>query len=363
MTSGVPATPARRRPVRQPAPAAVVLVVALVAVGSVVAGCSGSGPEPPPGTSSSTAPTSTTASATPSAGDGTLPLTGQQGTARRPAVVVKIENSAAARPQRGLGSADIVVEQLVEGGSTRFAAFFQSKDPGTVGPVRSVRNVDAAIAGPTRGVLAFSGGAKVALRVVAKADLRLVAPGDVRGAFSRSSARPAPHNLYLDVSTVWDQVSADRTAPPVPYLPFGPLAAEVGSTRARTATVRFSGAARPVWTYDAGAGRWARSERGGSPAVGDDGRRLVADTVLVLRVRVRDAGYRDPGGNPVPESVFTGSGEATLLTGGRAVAGRWSKATLGAAVVLTTAAGDRLAVPPGRTWIELLPTGGSLTLG
>jgi hypothetical protein len=359
------------------------VVVPVLAAGLVVlAGCSGgSTPVRSPATtrSASAAPTGTTGtpSATPSgspaatrsaglaAGTGRAPLTGLPGGSARPAVVVKIENSAAARPQAGLGAADIVVEELVEGGSTRFAAFYQSADPGTVGPVRSVRNVDAAIAGPTRGVLAFSGGAKVALRVVAGADLRLVAPGDVRGAFARSSARAAPHNLFLDVSTLWRPAAGTTSgrAAPGPYLPFGTTDPLVASTPAARATVRFSALERPGWTYERRGRHWLRSETGGRPAAGADGRRLVADAVLVLRVQVRDAGYRDPAGNPVPESVFVGAGDATLLTGGRAVRGRWSKAAAGSPLRLTTTAGTPLLVPPGRTWIELLPARGALTLG
>jgi hypothetical protein len=38
-----------------------------------------------------------------------------------------------------------VVEQLVEGGMTRFFAIFQSHDSPLVGPVRSARPVDAAL--------------------------------------------------------------------------------------------------------------------------------------------------------------------------------------------------------------------------
>ena len=49
------------------------------------------------------------------------PLTGLPGVKARPVVVVKIDNSAQARPQSGLQAADIVVEELVEGGLTRFA--------------------------------------------------------------------------------------------------------------------------------------------------------------------------------------------------------------------------------------------------
>lgn len=60
---------------------------------------------------------------------------------RRP-LAVMIENSPDARPQSGLGSADIVFEALAEGGVTRFMAMYyceaQAKDI-SVAPVRSAR--------------------------------------------------------------------------------------------------------------------------------------------------------------------------------------------------------------------------------
>jgi hypothetical protein len=76
--------------------------------------------------------------------------------------------------------------------------------------------------------------------------------------------------------------------------------------------------------------------------------------VLVLRVEVGDAGYLDPAGNPVPETKFTGSGEAMLFHGGRLVRGTWKKSALTSALTLSTRAG-KLSVPAGHTWIELVP--------
>ena len=46
-------------------------------------------------------------------------------TQNRPALVVKIDNHAEARPQTGLNQADVVYEEEVEG-ITRFFAVFQS---------------------------------------------------------------------------------------------------------------------------------------------------------------------------------------------------------------------------------------------
>ena len=66
--------------------------------------------------------------------------------ADRTAVAVKVENIAASRPQAGLNEADVVYEELVEGGISRFAAVFHSQDSDPVGPVRSARSTDIGVA-------------------------------------------------------------------------------------------------------------------------------------------------------------------------------------------------------------------------
>ena len=52
----------------------------------------------------------------------------------RPAVAVKIENSSIAYPLKGLESAEIVYEELVEGGITRFLAMYHCTDAELAGP-------------------------------------------------------------------------------------------------------------------------------------------------------------------------------------------------------------------------------------
>ena len=297
------------------------------------------------------------------------PLTGVRvaAVAVQPALVVKIENSSAARPQTGLDRADLVVEELVEGGITRFAAMFQSRTAasvGTVGPVRSLRDVDASIAGPTHGLLASSGGASVVLRRLRTAPVQLVLPS--RSAYFRSKARPVPHNLYARADGLWAAADPEHRAPPAPYLPWaadaaGAATSGAGSSPAATLAITFSRAAHPRWTYDASSKRWLRSE-GSTPSKVASGARLAAQNVVVLRVRTRDAGYRDPVGNPVPETVLTGTGSALVLTGGRQVAGRWSKASPFAPLTLTTTSGAPLTVAPGTTWLELVPVSGGASV-
>jgi len=101
------------------------------------------------------------------------PLTGIPSdlVATRPALAVKIENSVDARPQTGLNAADLLWEQVVEGGITRFVAVYHSTLPEDIGPVRSVRPMDPAIAAPLHGLLAFSGGQQQYVDAVSAAGL------------------------------------------------------------------------------------------------------------------------------------------------------------------------------------------------
>ena len=61
------------------------------------------------------------------------PTRGQPDPARRPGGRGE-DRQLAARPQSGVDEADVVYEELVEGGLTRLAAVFQSQDPTVVGP-------------------------------------------------------------------------------------------------------------------------------------------------------------------------------------------------------------------------------------
>ena len=85
--------------------------------------------------------------------------------------------------------------------------------------------------------------------------------------------------------------------------------------------------------------------------------------MLVLRVKVGDAGYKDPAGNPVPETKFSGTGQALVFHDGSLVRGTWTKRGLSSPVKLETKAGE-LTLPPGKVWMELVPTnGGNVTFG
>ena len=282
-----------------------------------------------------------------------LPVTGDSEAAQKhPVMVLKMDNTYASAPQEGLGSADMVVEELVEGGMTRLAAFYYSQIPGDVGPVRSMRASDIGIVSPVKATVVTSGAAQVTINRIDDAGISWFTEGD-KG-FYRDSSRSAPYNLFTDLgetATLVDQKTAER---PDDYLPWGDEKDFPQGQPARTLAASFSGGHTTNWSFKAGHYVNENTYAG----AGDE---FPADTVLVLRVKVGDAGYRDPAGNPVPETQFTGKGQALIFHDGRLVRGQWTKEALGSSLKLSTTAGD-LTVPAGHTWIELVPQdGGSVT--
>ena len=296
------------------------------------------------------------------------PLTGLESgpVPARPALAVKIENSLDARPQTGLNAADVVWEEVVEGGITRYVAVYHSVLPPEVGPVRSVRPMDPAIAAPLHGLFAFSGGQPAYVGAVADAGLQVLSFDNGDSGFYRIDSRSAPHNVYADPTALVAQADPQHLAAPAPQFETAATAAEAtpltAGTPAGALALTLSPSSHPNWTWSPPDGRWVRDENG-TPAVEADGTPMRATNVVVLRVDVVVTAGRDPAGNPVPETVLQGRGEALLATGGRTMPVTWVKNGVADRLVLLGPDGNPVRLAPGSTWVELVPNGsGAVTV-
>ena len=319
----------------------------VLAAGFVLAGCGDKSAEEEDGAAAQQVTASSTLESTwPLTG---LPVTGEDSAAQtHPVMVLKLDNTPSSAPQVGLGKADLVVEELVEGGMTRLAAFFYSEIPDGVGPVRSMRASDIGIVAPVDGAMVTSGAADVTISRIEEAGITYFAEG-AQG-FYRDSGRSAPYNLFTDMSETAEAAELDEAQRPADYLPWGDPDELPAGQPASSISASFSGGHTTSWTFADGKYANVNTYAG----AGDE---FPADTVVVLRVKVGDAGYLDPAGNSVPETVLEGKGQAMVFHGGRLVRGTWTKSTLDEPIQLSTKAGE-LTVPAGRTWIELVPLGG-----
>ncbi|MDH2413988.1 DUF3048 domain-containing protein [Nocardioides sp. CER19] len=325
----------------------------LLAAGLVLAGCGGGNDD----NKSAAKPGASTSPTTPPPPQ-YWPLTGVQAPAgtsvakNHPVFVVKIDNTDNSAPQLGLGSADMVVEELVEGAATRLAAFFYSGLPKTVGPVRSMRASDISVVSPAGATVVTSGMAGPTKARVNGAGVKFIEEG-AKG-FFRDNSRTSPswyHLLdHLDQTATLAKTKAART--PKNYLPWGTEADfPAGGQAATQVDVPFGGFHTTKWAFQGG--HYVNTN-----SYAKKGDAFAADNVLVIRAHIGDAGYLDPAGNHVPEiQLDNRSGKALLFHGGKLVRATWSKGNASSSFELKTATGP-LKVPAGHTWIELVPDNG-----
>jgi hypothetical protein len=281
------------------------------------------------------------------------PLTGlsdPSGTSQtRSALSVKIENSPEARPQTGLDLADVVYEEVVEGGITRFWAVFNSQATQTVGPVRSVRLMDPNIVWPIGGVIAYSGGTPDNVALIRQAPVVWVDENNAGDAFFRSPDRSAPHNLYGDTDKLWAR--GGTPVPPRPLFAYLPKGRTFAGEAIDQFHLGFSPGYDPTYTYDAPTHAWKRSY-GPTPFVAASGTQVAPANVVVQFVVY-------PRGS---EGELVGEGDAWVFSDGKLVRGRWSKPDVAAVTQFLDPSGLPIGLTPGRTWVELVPAGAAVDL-
>lgn len=330
---------------------------AVVAALTVLAGCTAApAPTPTPTAASSYISTYVEPEAY-----AVAPLTGEQvavGALTGPSLAAKVDNHPAARPQVGLERTDIVFEELVEGGLTRYVAVWHSDVPDLIGPVRSIRPMDPDIVSPLGGIIAYSGGQQRFVDMMRNTPVYNAIHGqaDTADTFFRGDNAPAPHNVLVRAPQVIAQHS--ERAAPVQQFPFAESIAAATATKDGFATeaidLRFGGSATPTWTWDGASERWLRFMTGGAPDTDAQGAQLSAVNVVVLRVPVQVI-------QSIPTTLLIGEGEALVSTGGRTVAATWSKASMIDPIRILDAQGVAVRLAPGNTWVELVPLAGSAT--
>ncbi|MGH9267966.1 MAG: DUF3048 domain-containing protein, partial [Acidimicrobiales bacterium] len=277
----------------------------------------------------------------------------------RPVLVVKIDNAPLARPQAGLNQADVVVEEMVEGGVTRLAVMFHSQDAGDVGPVRSARSTDVAVVSALNNPLfAYSGANGDFTSLVRAAPLVDIGVNTRPGLYRRVAGRPAPYNQFSTTDALFAQAAGEARPPEAQftYRCGGSALTAAGAQPARGVRLVFQDRVTTDVQYEWDASGWARTQNG-TAHVDTAGVRVAPQNVVLHFAPYRDTGYVDQSGAPVPEAEIVGEGEAWIFTDGQVVQGRWSKPAPTAVPQYVDGAGKPVALTPGRTWVELPPPG------
>jgi len=291
-----------------------------------------------------------TVSTDPDTQEPVAPLTGlpdpEGQSATRSALWVKVGNNPdGARPQSGLEQADVVYEELAEGGITRFAAVLNSTVPDQVGPVRSVRAMDPDLVRPLLGIFAYSGGLEGPVSGIrAVSGLLTLNETEAEDAMERSSDRGAPDNLYVIPSVMFGRGGEPK--PPRPLFEFLADDEAFEGDAVQSFVVGFEGPFAVTYTWDEAQGVFLRSY-GDTPFVDDTGAQIGATNVIVQSIH-----YPNPS-----EGVTVGEGDAWVFSQGRLLQGKWERDSAEDVTRFVDAEGNVIKLTPGRTWIALLPNG------
>ncbi len=290
------------------------------------------------------------------------PLTGEPlddtDRAQRPALVAKIDNAEAARPQAGLNEADLVVEEIIEGGTTRLLAVFHSDGADPLGPIRSARSTDVPVlASLEEPLFAWSGANTEFAQLISEQDIVDVGVDVALAAYERDDSRTGPSDLMTSTEALYAAAPEDAGEAPRALFRYREDPSEVPLlARAVTGLDVDFGATEVGFTWVPGEGRWER-EQNGTPHLDADGDQVAPENVVVQFVTYRDTGLVDATGAPVPEAELMGEGQAFIFVDGRLIQGGWSRTTRDGPTEFRLADGSPVELAPGATWVLLAELG------
>ena len=290
---------------------------------------------------------------------------------KRPKRVIafKIDNNIKARPQSGLQEADAVHEILVEGGMTRFLAFFYDNTSKYLGPIRSARPTDPTMVRPYGGTLVVSGATAGLIPSIRELGVPVLEEQSSPVMF-RISSRNAPHNLYADTELVRQRIE-DRgfyflQPGPGPLYPFG-LNQNNWNDGADKITIKYSEFTTVIWKLDGD--KYSRfiidnysdnQEATAHNFISQDGNYtdiLKTETIVVIQGPL----YKDKA-TTLPSVLTVGVGNAYVFNQGKYIEGSWRRGDITEPFVLTDINGNDIEVPPSTQWVHILPNEGLVSI-
>lgn len=284
----------------------------------------------------------------------------------RRVIAFKVDNNLNARPQSGLQEADTVMEILVEGGMTRFLAFFMDKTSSYVGPIRSARPTDPTLVRPFGGILVVSGA--TAGLIPAIRDLGVPVLEEVSSpTMFRIGSRKAPHNLYADTELVRQYIDNRGflfNQDVKPLYSFGNDQSN-WSDGANRVSITYSEFTSVVWKIDND--QYSRfivdaysnsDEAVAHNFITRDGYTdiLKVPTIVVIQGPL----YNDEV-TTLPSVLTVGVGPLTIFHNGKHIEGTWRRNDIADQFEFLDSDQNKIQVPPSKQWIHILPLSGGIS--
>lgn len=276
----------------------------------------------------------------------------------RRVLAVRIGNDPEIRPQEGLGQAEVVYEEIMDGWMvTRFTAIYLERDVERLRPIRSARLSSLAIAPQYDAALVHSGASDRIRWLISQAKDFV----DLDEYFN-----PAPYGIlagydwrgrmYTSVPAVHEYLAKkglERNSP-IPGYTFSEAVPQ--GQPAKTIHIPYPRTCAVDWVYDEASGRYLRSVQGKPHLEGLTGEQIGAENVIIFYTEHKKTDIvEDTLGSTAIDIVLVGSGRAQLCRDGVVQEVRWERPASGGLIQYYDAGGHIVPLKPGQTWIQLVP--------
>ena len=285
----------------------------------------------------------------------------------RRVIAFKVDNNLNARPQSGLQEADTVMEILVEGGMTRFLAFFMDKSSTYVGPIRSARPTDPNLVRPYGGILVVSGATAGLIPAIRELGVPVLEEVSAPTMF-RIANRKAPHNLYADTELVREYIDTKGFLFNQDVNPLYDFGNDQSNwlTGANRVTIKYSDFTTVIWKRDNDQysrfivdGYSPNDEAVAHNFITRDGYSdiLQLPTVVVIQGPL----YNDEV-TTLPSVLTVGVGPVTIFHNGKYIEGTWRRNDITEPFEFIDKNQEKIEVPPSKQWIHILPLNGEIII-
>jgi hypothetical protein len=306
-------------------------------------------------------PVTPTLTPTPTQDLGVSPLTGVRvedpALIRRRVLAVRIGNDPNIRPQEGLGLADLVYEEIMDGYSiTRFTALYLESEAERIRPIRSARLSGLYIVPQYDAAYVHSGASDGVRWLLSQAKwlnldeffhskpYRILEGYDWRGRMYTSTAllRDYLKEKGLERDELIKGYTFSSTAP--------------SGSAANSIHIPYPKSSVVDWSYDSAKGQYLRQVQGEPHLEGLTKEQIAASNVIMLYAEHKETDIvEDTNGATAIDIFIRGSGRVQVCRDGVVVNGRWSQPSVGALVEYYDEAGKVIPLKPGKTWIQLVP--------
>ena len=277
---------------------------------------------------------------------------------QRRVIAARIGNDPEIRPQEGLGKADLVYEEIMDGWwDTRFTALFLESEAERIRPLRSARLSSIQIATQYDAALVNTGASdevrwRLSQTKIINLDeyfhsepYHILSGYDWRGRFYSSTGELRKYMQAKKLETKVIMKSYIFSTVP----PKGALALQVNIPYPHSCVVD--------WKYDAAKGVYLRFAAGEPHLEGLTGEQISASNVVILYTEHRTTDIvEDVNGATSIDIILTGSGHAQVIRDGVVVEGTWKRNADNEPILYYDKQGKVIPFKPGKTWIQLVPT-------